>query len=115
MRASSDCGWEWPQFAEQQPVGALRATLAALVSLEFPECGTGRYPLIIVLCHYAMRIWDRAPYGARHLYGHIHGRLPPQGRSLDVGVDSHDFRPVRIDALATRMPPLASSHIGDDK
>jgi len=30
----------------------------------------------IVLCHYAMRVWNRAHHGAWHLYGHSHGKLP---------------------------------------
>ncbi len=49
----------------------------------------------IVLCHYPMREWHGAWHGAWHLFGHVHGRLDhqPLGFSLDVGVDSHDFRP----------------------
>ena len=30
----------------------------------------------IVLCHYAMRVWNHSSHGAWHLYGHSHGRLP---------------------------------------
>lgn len=49
----------------------------------------------IVLCHYAMAIWDGSHRDAWHLYGHSHGsaekildeRLPGR-RSLDVGVDN---------------------------
>lgn len=49
----------------------------------------------IVLCHYAMRVWNRSHHGAWHLYGHSHGNLPAISISLsmDVGVDAHDFRP----------------------
>lgn len=43
------------------------------------------------------------PVGAWHLYGHSHGRLSPQGRSLDVGVDCHNFRPISLDELTERM------------
>lgn len=44
----------------------------------------------IVLCHYAMRIWDRRHYGAYHCYGHSHGTLPedPYSLSADVGIDA---------------------------
>jgi calcineurin-like phosphoesterase family protein len=47
----------------------------------------------IVLCHYAMRVWNRAHHGA-NLYGHSQGKLPeaPTSLSMDVGVDTHDFR-----------------------
>jgi hypothetical protein len=30
----------------------------------------------IVLCHYAMRVWNRSHHGAWHLYGHSRGNLP---------------------------------------
>jgi len=48
----------------------------------------------IVLFHYGMRVWNKAGKGAWHLYGHSHDRLPPYGKSLDVGVDSCDYYPV---------------------
>ena len=44
----------------------------------------------IVLCHYAMRVWNKSHYGALHLHGHSHGTLSddPYSKSLDVGVDA---------------------------
>lgn len=44
----------------------------------------------IVLCHYAMRVWDKSHHGAWQLYGHSHGSLPddPCALQLDVGVDT---------------------------
>ena len=39
--------------------------------------------------HYGMRVWNKGHHGAWHLYGHSHANLPPHGRSVDVGVDSH--------------------------
>ena len=42
----------------------------------------------IVLCHYAMRVWDQAHYGALQFYGHSHGTLPHMANQLDVGVDN---------------------------
>jgi calcineurin-like phosphoesterase family protein len=48
----------------------------------------------IVLCHYALRVWPKSHYGAWHLYGHSHGRLGDWGKSLDVGVDCWNFRPL---------------------
>ena len=77
--------------------------LPPLVSLELPELRVGRHSQVLVLCHYALRVWDRAHYGAWHLYGHSHGTLPAWGLSLDVGVDSHDFRPINLDEVATRL------------
>lgn len=59
----------------------------------------------IVLCHYAMRVWNKSHHGTWHLYGHSHGSLPddPNARSIDVGVDVHDYRPLTFDEVAIYM------------
>jgi calcineurin-like phosphoesterase family protein len=72
--------------------------LPPLYSLEYPR--KGEYPLVIVLCHYAMMTWDRSHHGSYHLYGHSHGRLEdPLPRSMDVGVDCWDFYPVPLETI----------------
>ena len=48
----------------------------------------------VVVCHYAMRTWERAHHGSWQLYGHSHGRLAPVGYQHDVGVDNNGFYPV---------------------
>ena len=55
----------------------------------------------IALFHYALRVWDRSHHGAWHLYGHSHGRLKPiEGSlSLDIGVNSWDYKPVALSTL----------------
>jgi calcineurin-like phosphoesterase family protein len=65
----------------------------------------------IVLCHYAMRVWNRSHHGTWHLYGHSHGNLPegPTSLSMDVGVDAHDFRPWSFDEISLRMTASAKS------
>jgi calcineurin-like phosphoesterase family protein len=59
----------------------------------------------IVLCHYALRVWNRSNRGSWHLYGHSHGRLPemPTSLSMDVGIDTHEFRPWHYDEIAGVM------------
>jgi calcineurin-like phosphoesterase family protein len=47
----------------------------------------------IVLCHYCLRVWNKSHYDSWHLFGHSHGQLPALGKSLDVGVDGHEFTP----------------------
>lgn len=42
----------------------------------------------IVMCHYAMRVWDKYHHGSWNLYGHSHGSLPGIGKQLDVGLDN---------------------------
>ena len=64
----------------------------------------------IVLCHYAMRVWNRSFHGSWHLYGHSHGTLPddPQSLSFDAGVDCHDFKPLsyaEVKAIMARKTP----------
>ena len=60
---------------------------------------------LIVLCHYAMRVWRGSHYGQSwHLYGHSHGRLPGIGLSMDVGVDTKEgFLPYSFDEIAEIM------------
>jgi calcineurin-like phosphoesterase family protein len=68
--------------------------LPPLVSLEIEEDGNKKeYPDVVVLSHYAMRVWDRSHYGSMQLYGHSHGKLGPIGRQMDVGVDTNKFYP----------------------
>lgn len=69
-----------------------------------PEANNGKGQRI-VMCHYAMRVWDQSHYGTWHLYGHSHGSLPDDENMLscDVGVDSWDFTPVSMEQLAQHM------------
>jgi calcineurin-like phosphoesterase family protein len=57
----------------------------------------------LVLCHYPFRSWRGMGIGWINLHGHCHGRLKPQPRQFDVGVDVWDFRPVSLrEILASR-------------
>ena len=66
-----------------------------------PEVGSR----LIVLCHYAMRVWNKSHHGSWHLYGHTHGHLPDEITSLsfDVGVDCHDYYPLSYEDVKRRM------------
>ena len=50
----------------------------------------------IVVCHYAMRTWARSHYNTWQLYGHSHGKLKPEGKQWDIGVDNNDFYPLAL-------------------
>ena len=68
----------------------------------------------IILCHYALRVWDGSHKGAWHLYGHTHGDLPddPASLSFDVGVDCHDYRPLSFAEVAEKMTAKMRSGAG---
>lgn len=53
----------------------------------------------LVLCHYAFRTWNGMTRGALNLHGHSHGRLKPQPRQIDVGVDVWNFCPITLAQL----------------
>lgn len=62
--------------------------------------------VMVVLCHYGMRVWNRCHHGAFHLYGHSHGSLPGNSQSCDVGVDCWDYTPVTFDQIKQRLDTL---------
>lgn len=59
----------------------------------------------IVLCHYAMKVWNKSHHGAWHLYGHSHGSLPEDNNSLsfDVGVDCWGYTPLSFHMVESVM------------
>ena len=75
----------------------------AEVKVDDPDAPGGRR--LIVLCHYAFRVWNKSHHGSWHLYGHSHGSLPddPNSLSFDVGVDCHDYRPISYARVAEIM------------
>lgn len=62
-------------------------------------------PVEIFMFHYACRVWNKSHFGVWHLYGHSHGTLDDlsDSMSLDIGVDSHKFRPLNIGEIAELM------------
>lgn len=79
----------------------------------------------VVLCHYALAVWNKSHRKALHLYGHSHSEAEPWlertmvgRRSMDVGVDNAyklygKFRPFAVDDLRARLctrPGFAFDH-----
>jgi calcineurin-like phosphoesterase family protein len=68
----------------------------------------------IVLCHYSMRVWNQSHRGAWMLHGHSHGNLADiGGKTMDIGVDCHEYRPVSLNFLTETMrrrPIVAVDH-----
>jgi calcineurin-like phosphoesterase family protein len=59
----------------------------------------------LILCHYPFRTWRDIGRGSINLHGHSHGRLKPQPRQFDVGVDVWNFRPVKLIELIEKTTP----------
>ena len=58
----------------------------------------------IVLCHYAMRVWNKSFHGAWHLYGHSHSTLlEDSALSFDIGVDGWGYKPVSFNQVKAKM------------
>lgn len=73
------------------PVDALRLT----------RRGPDGAEMRLFLAHYPHRSWPGLWRGARHLFGHVHGKLAVTTRSCDAGVDAWNDGPVSLaDALA---------------
>jgi calcineurin-like phosphoesterase family protein len=61
---------------------------------------------MVMMSHYAHRTWNKAHYGSFHLFGHSHGSLPPQGRSIDVGTNCWDYMPVTLAEIKQKLDSL---------
>lgn len=58
---------------------------------------------LIIVGHYAMRVWECSHYNSWHLFGHSHGRLEGFGKSFDIGVDCHNYYPWSWDEIVKEM------------
>lgn len=74
-------------------------------------------PEVVVICHYALRVWPCSHYGSWMLHGHTHGRLLPQGKSWDVGVDVNGFAPLswyEIKVIMSKRPKNIDRICGEE-
>lgn len=64
------------------------------------------------LSHYAHRVWRNSHHGSLHFHGHSHGHLPPWGKSIDVGIMNHNFRPMSLETgiRLTADAPVVHHH-----
>lgn len=62
----------------------------------------------IVLCHYALRVWDCKHYGSWNLHGHSHGSLTMLDglKQLDVGCDVWGYKPVSYEKVKKIMEEI---------
>lgn len=79
----------------------------------------------IIVCHYAMAIWDKSHRKSWQLYGHSHSeaegwldKMMPGRRSMDVGVDNiyklfGEYRPISFHEINNIMINRPGHSIGD--
>lgn len=60
---------------------------------------------LIILTHYAFRVWNKSHKGSWNLYGHSHGTLPddPHSLSMDCGVDTNFMLPYSFEEIKHHM------------
>jgi calcineurin-like phosphoesterase family protein len=53
-----------------------------------------------ILFHYPIFEWNKMHRGAYQCFGHVHGSTKGRGgRSIDVGVDCHDYYPIPLERV----------------
>lgn len=87
-------------LSQQLPPSDRFEVLPPLVTIEYKRYENDADSQLIVLCHYAMKTWDRQHYGSWNLYGHSHGKLSAEPLALDVGVDAQQYYPVGLEEIA---------------
>lgn len=88
---------------EYHTVGIIWSDSSRSISLLKPLETVKINKKIFVLCHYAMKVWDRSHYGSYHLFGHSHGNLVGEKNSMDVGVDTNDFYPYSLEQVVEKL------------
>lgn len=72
--------------------------LDSLTEISIRDSSAPRGEQLITLCHYAMKVWNKAHHGAWQLFGHSHGSMPFDYniKSFDVGLDvkRYNYAPV---------------------
>jgi calcineurin-like phosphoesterase family protein len=87
---------------DKKPTIALYCNVGVyLGNLEEIKIGSQR----IVLCHYAMRVWNKSHHGSWHLHGHSHHNLSddPNSLSIDVGINGYDYNPISFEQVSEIM------------
>lgn len=81
--------------------------LPPLFEIRVPDEDAAKGRQKIVLCHYAMKIWNGSHKGTWHLYGHSHHSMPPdyERKAFDIGVDGqgYQYRPQSYEEVKNLM------------
>lgn len=74
-----------------------REDMKSLFSAHYHIYNTYVDKTLAVICHYPIASWEDCGNGSVHFYGHTHGNYLNHGRSMDVGVDCHNFQLLDIE------------------
>jgi len=92
------------------PVSDRLTILPPLFELRVPDKAARGGRQRIIMCHYAMKVWNGSHKGNWHLYGHSHHTMPPDYniKAFDVGIDGkgYDYRPISY----AQVKNLMSAH-----
>jgi calcineurin-like phosphoesterase family protein len=95
---------------DKREIASLFSSCHDLLTLAVPG-----FKYRVVLCHYAMALWDGSHRGNIQLYGHSHAnaeakldQMMPDRRSMDVGVDNAfrllgEYRPFSLEEISQIM------------
>ena len=61
------------------------------------------YGVRMYLHHYPCLTWRSSQHGTYHIHGHCHGDLKAPGRSIDVGIMCHSYRPISFGQICDRV------------
>jgi calcineurin-like phosphoesterase family protein len=106
-------------FDNSRTGGSVTIELPIVVFEEIKIVKGQEQRLVVVMCHYPFREWDRSHYGSIHFHAHSHGALPWVANRLDVGVDNAfkltgEYRPFELyEAVSFSQMPLLEN-IGDE-
>ena len=105
-----DEDWSFNRF---KTAGFSRCDIRRTVCVKDPdgnfEHANGGPVVQEIICdHYPLRTWKKKPYGAWHLYGHVHNNFTSHDKSFDIGVDCWDYYPQSYAEVKAYMGKLRS-------
>lgn len=78
----------WAKIKKERVNDSRLGSIATIEKLKNVHMEVNGKKHMFILCHFAMRVWWNQHYGTFHCFGHSHGSLVTDDRSMDVGIDA---------------------------
>jgi calcineurin-like phosphoesterase family protein len=78
----------WDKIKKARAEDSRLGSIALIYKLKATHFEINGKKEMFVMCHFAMRTWWNQHYGSYHCFGHAHGSLITDDRSMDVGLDA---------------------------